>query len=362
MIKAIALLALLAAASHLTLAEPVRWLSYETALNEASNANKLVYVYFYSENCLPCRWMERVFEDPQVSRELNTAFLPVRVNVVERPDLASAYRVPATPAHLFICPNGTPLGGALGYRDAESFLGLLNRARIEAKKRCPTLREEGSVSGVGSGGSAPGIEAAVVFSLLIGLSTPLSPCIFPLLPVVYLIASKGGRRGPALFTLGLFSFSAAMGVLASGLFFAVRIHAEPLAYGLLLFAGLALLFDRLSSVLSHATSRVATKISGSVRKANPFVLGALTVVMWGPCAAPMAAAAFSLAAFARDSAEVAAVGLTFAAGLSLSVYMLTLIMKKMRVLAIRKRAYKRFNRILGALMVTAVMLRAFGLI
>lgn len=360
MIKVAASLALLVALSYLVLAEPVQWTNYEDALNKASIMKKLVYVYFYSETCPACRRMESVFEDPQVSDELNAAFLPVRVNVAERPDLASAFMVPATPAHLFICPNGSPLGGALGYRDAESFLELLSRARNEAKKRCSLseVREDPQKEVA----SALGAEAAVLFSLLIGVSTPLSPCIFPLLPIVYLIASRGGKRGPALFALGLFSLSAAMGILASGLLLAVRSYAEPLAYAFLLLAGLTLLFDRLSSVLSHAASRIATRVSSGVKKGNPFVLGVLTALLWGPCAAPMAAAAFSLAAFARSSAEAVAIGLTFAAGLSLSAYVLTLVVKKVRVFAIRKRAHKRFNKLLGALMVAASLLRAFGLI
>lgn len=360
MVKIRALLLLPALLSSLLLAEPVQWLSYETALAEAPRVKKLIYVYFYSETCPACHIMKRVFEDLRVSERLNRDFLPVRVNVAEHPDLVIAFRVPGTPAHLFICPNGTPLGGALGYRDAEGFLELTGLAQKEAEQRCPDLetREER-----GPGDQQPlEVNVALLLSLLIGLITPFSPCILPLLPVMYLAASSGGRKGVALFAFGLFSFNALLGAVASGFFLTLRTFAEPLAYCLLFFSGLALLTDQVGKKLSHLASRVATRLSGGAKQANPFLLGVLTTVMWGPCAAPMAVAAFSLAAFSRGLVETVATSIAFAAGLAFTVYALTLGLRKVRFIARRASAVKKLNRVLGLLMVLASLLHFIGLI
>ncbi|MEM0307867.1 MAG: cytochrome c biogenesis protein CcdA [Thermofilaceae archaeon] len=362
MLRVYALLALLTIISPLVLAEPVHWLSYEAALARASSARRLVYVYFYSETCYACRLMEKVFEDPRVSEKLNTLFLPARVNVAERTDIASAYRVPATPAHLFICPNGSPLGGALGYRDPERFLELLSLAQNESKRRCPDLEASESTRGTSSDHLALGLGTVIVLPLLLGFSTPFSPCILPLLPVVYLIASKGGKRGATLFTLGLFIVSALVGTVAAGLILAARSLAEPLAYMLLLFAGVVLLVDQLNRGLSQVASRLATRLSKGVRRANPFLLGSLTTIMWGPCAAPMFTAALSLASLARSPMEAAAASVSYAAGLSLTVLVLTLLLRRVRIALSRARTLNKLNKVLGAAMVAAAVLYAAGLI
>lgn len=360
-VRVAALFSLLVILAPLVLAEPVRWMDYEAALEQAWRARKLVYVYFYSENCPACRMMEKVFHEPRVSDTINAAVLPVRVDVAKHPDIASAFMVPATPAHLFICPNGTPLGGALGYRDVENFIELISLALNEARRKCPSLETLETARELGGERSTLGLSAALIFSLLIGLATPLSPCILPLLPIMYLMASRSGKRGVSLFTFSFFTFSSLLGVVATGFFLAARSLAEPLAYGLLLFAGVALLIDRLGRGLSYIASRVATRLSGSVKHANPFMLGALATIMWGPCAAPMAAAAFSLAAFARNTVETAAISVAFAAGLTFGVYALTLGLRKARSLMGRARTLKKLNRALGLAMVLASILHFAGL-
>lgn len=358
--RAHALLLLLIALSPLVLAEPVRWLSYEEAVAEALRSRRLIYVYFYSETCPACRLMEGVLNDSRVANSLNTHFLPVRVEVRARPDLTSAYMVPGTPAHLFVCPNGTPLGGSLGYKEVESFLKLLDTALDVAKQRCSDLV---STSGANSseGDDALGLSTALAVSLLLGLTTPLSPCIFPLLPVVYLVASKGGRRGAAWFALGLFSFSSLMGTLATGFLLSARSFLEPVAYALLLFAGLVLLFDQLGKWLSYTASHLATALSSAAKTANPFALGVVATIAWGPCAAPIVTAAFALTAFAaHNPIEAAAVSVAFAAGLALTVYVLTVGLRKTRSLASRAKALKKVNKALGLAMVIAALLHFAG--
>ncbi|MEM0023868.1 MAG: DUF255 domain-containing protein [Thermofilaceae archaeon] len=361
MIRALTLLVLLTTLFSLVLAKPIHWMSYEEALAEAPRSGKLVYVYFYSETCPACRLMEEVLNDSRVTSALNTGFIPVRVNVKARPDLASAFMVPGTPAHLFVCPNGTPLGGSLGYKDVEGFLELLKIAQDQARQRCSGFAAS-SKKNLSEDNYVLELTMAFTFSLLLGLTTAFSPCILPLLPIVYLIASKGGRRGAAWFTLGLFSLSSLIGTVASGFLLSARSFAEPIAYALLLFAGLVLLFDRLGKWLSYITSRVATTVTNATRTVNSFILGATATIIWGPCAAPMITAAFALTTFAaRSPVEAAGISVAFAAGFALTVYTLTVGFRKARSLANRAKALKKVNKALGLAMIITSLLHFVGL-
>jgi len=348
----LALLPLIAAA----LAAPVKWLSYEDALREARSSGRVVYVYFFSAGCPYCALMEGTFSDPRVAEALGR-FEAARVDVRLRPDLASLYGVPGTPTHVFLCPNGSLLGVALGYRDPDSFLELLRRAEAEASRRCAP---EGAAS---ASGASP-LEAAALYALaalLLGLATPLTPCVLPVLPVAYAVASRG-RRGLAWFAAGVFVAYAAIGAAASGALLAVRSVAEGAAYALLLAAGLALAVERVGRLFTYAASYLASRLPRLPRGGSAFAAGALATILWGPCVAPMASAAVALSAL-QPLEHLAALSATaYAAGLALAVYALTAALGKARSLASRARALKRMNRALGAAMVLAALLHFAGLL
>jgi len=131
-----ALLLALALAA-LASAQPVRWLGYEDALARAAVEGKPVYIYFYSKSCPYCEMMEEnTFPNASVNEMLNTRFIPVRVDVERRPGLASTYWIPGTPFHVFLCPNGSLLGVASGYRNPDGFLKLLNTALAKTEEKC----------------------------------------------------------------------------------------------------------------------------------------------------------------------------------------------------------------------------------
>ncbi len=351
-----ALLLALALAAAVS-AQPVRWLSYEDALAKAAAEGKVVYIYFYSRSCPYCALMEEeTFPNASVSELLNTRFAPARVDVEQRPDLASSYWVIGTPFHVFLCPNGSLLGYASGYRDPSAFVKLLNTALAKAEERCgsgPAPRARSAASGSAEGA----LSVAAAFAL--GLLTPLTPCVLPLLPAVYLAASRGGRRGLGLFALGLFAAYAALGVAAGGLLLAARSLFEPAAYALLLFSGLALAVERVGRLLSYAASVLASKVPRQ-RAANSFLLGLAASVLWGPCAAPLAGAAVALSALTPQLAAASSVA--FAGGAGLAAYALAGAVRWARALARRARALKLANKALGALMVAASLLHFAGLL
>jgi len=353
-----ALLLALALAA-LASAQPVRWLGYEDALARAAVEGKPVYIYFYSKSCPYCEMMEKnTFPNASVNEMLNTRFIPVRVDVERRPGLASTYWIPGTPFHVFLCPNGSLLGVASGYRNPDSFLKLLNTALAKTEEKC--ANQAATPAGrVSDNASEKGFEGAfsVAAAFALGLFTPLTPCILPLLPAVYLAASRGGKRGLALFALGLFAAYAVLGAAASGLLLAARSYFEPLAYALLLFSGLALAVERVGKLLSYLASALASKIPQR-RTTNAFLLGLAASALWGPCAAPIAGAAVALSVATPQLALASSTA--FAGGASLAVYALAGAVKRVRTLASHARALKLANKAIGALMVAASLLHFAG--
>lgn len=329
----------------------VQWVGYEEALRRAGVEGKPVYVFFYSEHCPYCRLMEATLTDEGVARVLNSEFIPVRVDVDERPDLASLYMVPGTPAHLFLYPNGSIIGGALGYRSPEEFLNMLKRVRELSKA---------SRSGAGRGvGGDLGLAAAFAAGLL----APLSPCILPLLPVIYLLALKGGRRGILAFALSFTAVYASLATLLGGLLLTLRRGVEPLAYALLLASGAALLVDRIRELISTPMYAVASRVGRLASLGGgggALLLGGLSVFLWGPCIAPLAGAALAAALVTGDFTSVAATSLSFSAGFVASFVALSLVASRVRRLPGRR--LRQLEKALGAFMAAAALLYFLGLL
>ncbi len=56
-------------------------LNVETAIKKAKTEHKLVFVDTYATWCSPCKIMDRVFEDPDVSDYFNTHFVNVKIDM-----------------------------------------------------------------------------------------------------------------------------------------------------------------------------------------------------------------------------------------------------------------------------------------
>ncbi len=335
--------------------QPVRWVTYGEALNLAAKDGKPVYIYFFSNECPYCGMMENTLSNQSVIEVLNTHFVATRVNVAERPDLASRYSVPGTPFHVFLYPNGSLIGRVAGYRDPESFLAILQRVLSVVKPA-----SDGSESK--NPASRESVVLSALASLTLGLATPLTPCILPMLPVVYAISSKSGRRGILLFSLGFMLTYSTLGAIASGFLLLARSAIEPAAYILLLLSGLALAVDKANKLLSASLGLLTNRLAGMARSKSSFVLGGLSVFLWGPCLAPMAGAALAAAAVIAEPVFVYLSTVLFALGFSAMLYTLSLAMRKTRGLAIRRRALRGFEKLLGLIMVFSALLYFSGLI
>lgn len=159
----------------------------------------------------------------------------------------------------------------------------------------------------------------IVFGLVAGAGTAISPCVLPVLPALLSASATGGRRRPLGIVVGLVvTFTIAIVALASvvkGVGLAEGV-TRTLAITVLLVFGLALLWpafgDRLEAPLSRL-ARFGPKSSGDGFWSGVGVGAALGFV-YAPCAGPILGAVVAVSATQGTNAKLVAVGLAYSVG------------------------------------------------
>jgi len=169
--------------------------------------------------------------------------------------------------------------------------------------------------------------ASVPLAAAAGALGILSPCVWPLVPVVMSSAATGGRSGPWWLAAGLALSFALAGTLLGGLL--VSIGLDPASFrivsaGLLVVVALVLLIpawgDRLAVSLSRLSARFApSATSGSTTGFGQFGVGALLGFVWLPCVGPTLGAAIALASAGQDLGLVFLVMTGFGFGTALAL-------------------------------------------
>jgi cytochrome c biogenesis protein CcdA/thiol-disulfide isomerase/thioredoxin len=161
----------------------------------------------------------------------------------------------------------------------------------------------------------------LLFALIAGAGTAITPCVLPVLPALLSASAVGGRRRPLGIVLGLaVTFTIAIVALAQlvkGVGLAAG-AARTLAIIVLLIFGAVLLIPELAARVQAPLSRLARfgpKGRGDGFLTGLAVGGALGFVC-APCAGPILAAVTSVSAQSGATAQVVAVALAYALGLS----------------------------------------------
>ena len=137
-----------------------------------------------------------------------------------------------------------------------------------------------------------------------GLTT-LSPCVFPILPLVVGGAVQGHRAAPVAMGAGLVASFALLGLAVGALGGLIGLDADLVRQAgaaMLIAFGLVMLVPALSARFAALTSPLASSAERAGRGLNDrsllgaFALGGLLGMVWSPCSGPLLASALALVA------------------------------------------------------------------
>jgi cytochrome c biogenesis protein CcdA/thiol-disulfide isomerase/thioredoxin len=206
----------------------------------------------------------------------------------------------------------------------------------------------------------------VLIGFVGGLITGISPCVLPVLPVIFLSSggaesaedSRGGRR-PFLVVAGLtlsFSVFTLLGTLA--------LRALPLPQDIIHWAGIAILVllgvgmivPRVEALLAKPFSWVPQRTVG--RDHGGFLLGLALGAVYVPCAGPVLAAISVAGATGRLGGSTLALTVAFAVGTAIPLLVFALAGWR---ITDRIRAFRSRQRTIRVVAGTVVVLLAVGL-
>ena len=182
----------------------------------------------------------------------------------------------------------------------------------------------------------------MLFALIAGAGTAVTPCVLPVLPALLSASALGGRRRPLGIILGLaVTFTVSIVALASitkgvGL---GNGAVRTLAVLVLIAFGLILLSPSLAARVQAPLSRLARfgpKTAGDGFWSGLGVGGALGFVC-APCAGPILAAVIAVSASGHTSLRLVAIALSYVIGLSAVLTLYTLGGRRLMD-AVRRRA------------------------
>ncbi len=197
----------------------------------------------------------------------------------------------------------------------------------------------------------------ILFAILAGAGTALSPCVLPVLPALLSAGGAGGRRRPLGVVLGLSVTFTVTIVGIANVVDGVGLGSDPLrdlAIVVLLVFGLTLLLPSLAARIEAPLSRLArfgprTRGDGF---ASGLLVGAALGFVYTPCAGPILAAVISVSAASGRSVAVA---IAYTLGSAAVLLALTLGGRRLFDRVRRAGRGPQLQRVLGVIMIlTAV--------
>ena len=201
----------------------------------------------------------------------------------------------------------------------------------------------------------------VLFALLAGAGTALSPCVLPVLPAVLSAGVTGGRRRPLGVALGLalsFTFATVALVYVIDALGLPNDLTRDIAIATLLAFGVVLCVPPLADRVEAWISRVVPKPGrmGGDGFGSGLVLGASLGLVYAPCAGPILAGVITVSAAQSFTVGKLAVALAYSLGSSIVLYVLMLGGRRItdRLGAVRSRIQVAMGAVMIA--VAAVMI------
>ncbi len=203
--------------------------------------------------------------------------------------------------------------------------------------------------------------ALVGIAFVAGIVTAISPCVLPVLPIVFAGSATGSRRRPYAVVAGLVASFTAFTLATTALVRALGLPDDLLrniAIGVVLVMALALVFPRLAGTLERPFL-----VLGRRRPADAgggFVLGLSLGLLFTPCAGPVIATIATLAATQRFSVDAVLVTLAYALGAGAVLLPLAIAARQGLALRPLKARAPVVRRALGVVIAGAAVVMILG--
>lgn len=213
--------------------------------------------------------------------------------------------------------------------------------------------------------------ATLGLAFLAGILSVLSPCVLPLLPIVFGTAQSEHRLGPAALALGVAISFTAIGLFVATAGYAIGLDTDVfrmVSAMLLIAVGVVLLVPRLQAQVAVAAGPVGNWVDdrfGGLTGTSlwgQFGVGVLLGAVWVPCVGPTLGAASVLAAKGEDLGQVALTMLAFGIGAALPLMALGFASREamLRWRGKLAEASKGGKMLLGVVLVAVGLLVATG--
>jgi cytochrome c-type biogenesis protein len=213
--------------------------------------------------------------------------------------------------------------------------------------------------------------AILGLAFLAGVLSVLSPCVLPLLPIVFGTAQSEHRLGPVALAIGLAVSFTVIGLFVATIGYAIGLDTDvfrAISAVLLIAVGTVLLVPRLQTQFAVAAGPVGNWVDDRFGGFNAtslwgqFGLGLLLGAVWAPCVGPTLGAASVLAAKSESLWQVALTMLAFGVGAALPLMVLGFVSREAmsRWRGRLAEAGKSGKMVLGALLVAVGLLVATG--
>jgi len=213
---------------------------------------------------------------------------------------------------------------------------------------------------------------SIGLAFIAGILSTLSPCVLPLLPLVFGSSLSKHRWGPVALALGVSLSFVSVGLFVATLGFALGIDESVfrnIAAVLMMLVGLILVVPWLEGRFALAASPVANWLHQKFGSGEASGLGGqlgvglLLGAVWSPCVGPTLGAASLLAAQGQNLGEVALTMLLFGLGAALPMLLIGF---ASRATLVRWRGQIQANgkigkRVLGTILISFAVLTLTGL-
>jgi thioredoxin-related protein len=125
---------LIAVAAPLVAQDAIPWITdLRQAREVAERQNRLVLLHFWSDDCAPCKQLERnVFSRPEFIRALTTGYVPVKINANQQRQLAEFYNIERVPTDVIVTPEGREVQRFQSLQDSNQYIAMLDGIRAQA--------------------------------------------------------------------------------------------------------------------------------------------------------------------------------------------------------------------------------------